>query len=309
MAAKELIRSVLVVLLAAPGFRAGAAASRGVTLTAAEVAKLGVTTAVAQSVTYTPGEEGFGVVLSHDLIAQATADLEVASAAARQSQAALDRVKRLAGGPGALGTDALETAVHQVTADQAALTLSRRKLTATFGRQFTVKVGGSEAALKNLANGTAKLARVTFSSTAFGAVFPGTLRLNLLDPTTTHSSFTSRVVWEAPQDPTLPGRSYFALLTTDEIPEGARLQALPIVGSGATGVLVPAAAVIISDARYWCYVKSKEGMFTRIAIDIGRPLADGYFVPEGIAAHAEVVTSAAGLLLARETNAGSGADD
>jgi hypothetical protein len=110
-------------------------------------------------------------------------------------------------------------------------------------------------------------------------------------------------VWAAPQDATLPGRSFFALLDKTDIPEGLRFQALPATSStGAAGVLIPATAVVISNGQYWCYLEKTPGTFTRIVIDIDKPLGQGYFVSDGVAAGDPVVTSAAGLLLARETN-------
>jgi hypothetical protein len=65
---------------------------------------------------------------------------------------------------------------------------------------------------------------------------------------------------------------------------------------------VPYSATVISASKYWCYVEEKPGFFVRTAIDPSMPTDDGYFVNEGIAPGARVVTSAAGLLLARETN-------
>ena len=69
-----------------------------------------------------------------------------------------------------------------------------------------------------------------------------------------------------------------------------------------SGVLIPETAVVISEGKYWCYVEQQPGLFTRTAIDASRPMPGGYFVKEGIAPGATVVTAAAGLLLARETN-------
>jgi hypothetical protein len=59
----------------------------------------------------------------------------------------------------------------------------------------------------------------------------------------------------------------------------------------------------MSNSQYWVYVRKGVGTFSRVRIDIGRPLAEGYFVPEILAAGDAVVTSGAGLLLARQMNA------
>ena len=74
------------------------------------------------------------------------------------------------------------------------------------------------------------------------------------------------------------------------------------VGAAEPGVLVPAAAALISAGKFWCYVETKPGTFVRTEFDPGRPVAEGYFVKEGISAGDKIVTAAAGQLLARETN-------
>jgi hypothetical protein len=65
---------------------------------------------------------------------------------------------------------------------------------------------------------------------------------------------------------------------------------------------------VISDSKYWCYVERKPGVFVRTELDTSVPLAEGYFVKDGIAAGDKVVTTSAGLLLARETNPSTAAD-
>ena len=283
-----------------------------------EMAKrLGVITTPAQSVAFTPGAEGFGVVLGHDLIAQIAADIDTARAAAKQSQATLLRAKQLANGPGALGVDAVENATKQTAADQASATLAQRKLTATLGLKFP-RHGAEpdEAVLTSLANGTFKLVRVTFPPGALLGATPRELRLLPLESSSTDAAsgtsvWAANTIWEAPQDPTIPGRSLFALLRAADIPEGMRLQALPVSRSGTLqGVLVPESAVVVSEGQYWCYLRKGTDGFTRTPITVDRPLAQGYFVPaDRVAPGTEIVTTAAGLLLARQTNPSSESAD
>jgi len=272
--------------------------------------RLGVITTPAQAVTFTPNAEGFGVVLGHDAIAQIAADIETARAAIKQSQAALRRARQLADGPGALGADAVENATKQTAADQASLTLAERKLTATLGLKFPRHGGDTdEAVLTSLANGTFKLARVTFPPGSITGAIPHELRLLPLDsgsadPEKGLAVWTANTVWDAPQDPAVPGRSLFGLLRAADIPEGTRLQALPVSGNGAIpGVLVPSSALVVSEGQYWCYLRKGPNSYTRAPVSVDRPLAQGYFVPaDRVAPGAEIVTAAAGLLLARQTN-------
>src|SRR6516225_3514539 len=109
-------------------------------------------------------------------------------------------------------------------------------------------------------------------------------------------------------DATIPGRSFFAILKGGDVSEGERLIAHAAVGAAENGVLVPYSATVISGGKYWGYVEEKPGLFVRAEIDPSMPTDDGYFVKEGIAPGAQVVTSSAGLLLAHETNPSTEAD-
>jgi len=281
-----------------------------VVLTPEQANALGIVTTPAQAVTFAPAATGLGVVLGHEPFAQMAADLATAVAAARQSRTALTRIQHLTGGPGALGADALESATKQRSADDAALALARRKVTATLGPQFPVRGSDADSVLAAVADGATKVARITFPPGALSGALPTRLRLFSLDEGTSGAAWTADTIWEAPRDPTLPGRSVFALLTKTDIPEGARVQASPMAHSGTPGVLIPDAAVVISNGRYWCYIRKSTTTFARIAVDIARPLAAGYFVPaDGLAPGEPIVTAGAGLLLARQTNRASGPAD
>jgi len=281
--------------------------TRQLELTPEQVAKIGVVTTAVQTARYAGTAEGFGVVLSHELVAQVAADLHSSTAAARLSDAALARARRLAGGPGALGADALENAERQQAADSAAVQLARRKLTSLLGVAFPFH-DGADSELEKLAEGSHKLLRATFPSDSQVTGTPKTLRVSSIDAQS-GAAWSAHTVWAAPQDPTLPGRSLFAILTDATVAEGARVRAQAETDSGIVGVVVPEPAVLVSDGQYWCYIKKKEGVYQRVAIDPNRPLGEGYFVTAGIAPGQEVVTTAAGSLLARELNSSSESED
>jgi len=292
-------------------------APKPVVLTADERQKLGITTTSAQAITFNDTSTAFGVVLSHETIAQAVADLETAASAAHLSDVALTRGQKLASGPGALGVDTLETLQKQKSGDQAALSLARRKITAVVGVRFPWQ-GGAEAdsgVLNALASGEAKLVRATFPSGVLVGAAPKSLRLLPVEPgeaNAANSPLLATPLWDAPQDPNLPGRSFFALIRDPDLAEGSRFQVIPAApANGVTGVLVPATAVIIASGQYWCYLEKKTGTFARVPIVTDKPLGAGYFINEGVgvADGDPIVTSSAGLLLAREMNATSGPED
>ena len=280
----------------------------GVRLTPQETQKMGIVSAAATATTVASESMGYGVVLAHDVIAQAVAEVATAEAAVRQSRAALARVANLAGTPGAFSAETQETTQKQAAADEAALVLAQRKLSATFGLRPPWKDDERSKMLEAVASGTIKLVRATFPLGVLTGATPHSLQMARPDPRGTSERWKTNTVWLAPADATIPGKSLFALLQNSDVGEGERLDVWAVVDTTESGVLIPETAVVISEGKYWCYVEKQPGVFTRTAIDASRPVPGGYFVKEGIAPGEPVVMAAAGLLLARETNPSSEAE-
>jgi hypothetical protein len=279
-----------------------------VSLKSDEIEKAGIKTTPAAAASRAPEATGYALVLSRDVIAQAVADVTSAAATERQSRAALLRNRGLAGTPGAAAIEVQEAAQRQATVDAAALALAERRMSATFGRNPPWKDDYGSPLLTALASGESKLVRVTFPLGALGAAVPAILRLMHIGTAQGEKSFESDLVWGAPADASLPGKSFFAVLRGSDVSEGERLLARTPVGAAVAGVIVPSAAVLISAGKYWCYLEDQPGHYVRREIDTSIPTDDGYFVTQGIAAGARIVTSSAGELLAREVNPGSAAD-
>ena len=279
-----------------------AAEAPGVTLKPDEVDRMGIRITPVVATQQAPESTGFAFVLTREAIAQSIADLNTAAAVERQSRAALARARSLAGTPGAPSVEAQEAAERQATVDQAALVLAERRLSATYGRNAPWKGNYSSPELAALASGEIKLTRVTFPLGALGSAVPAKLRLAHLGESQS-GSFGSDSVWSAPADASVPGKSFFALVKGSDASEGERLLARAPLGAAAAGVVIPFAAVVISGDKYWCYIEEKPGVFARTEIDAGMPTDEGYFVRDGIAAGARVVTTSAGQLLARELGA------
>jgi len=286
----------------AQGAKDNAAAEPGVTLKPDEIDKMGIRITPVVATQQAPESTGFALVLTREAIAQSIADLNTAAAVERQSRAALARARSLAGTPGAPSVEAQEAAERQATVDQAALVLAERRLSATYGRNAPWKGNYSSPELAALASGESKLTRVTFPLGALGSAVPAKLRLAHLGESQS-GSFGSDSVWSAPADASVPGKSFFALVKGSDASEGERLLARAPLGAAAAGVVIPFAAVLISGDKYWCYIEEKPGVFARTEIDAGMPTDEGYFVRDGIAAGARVVTTSAGQLLARELGA------
>jgi hypothetical protein len=141
---------------------------------------------------------------------------------------------------------------------------------------------------------------------------PNALRVSRLDAATVGERWTARPVWNAPFDPSIPGRSFFATLQQTDVGEGERVLIWAAGDNHSeraeSGIVVPPTAVVVIDGKYWCFVEREPGVFSRAPVDISRPMPDGYFVGDGIKPGNLIVTSAAGLLLARQTNPSSEAE-
>ncbi|HEX3913977.1 MAG TPA: hypothetical protein VHW71_10750 [Steroidobacteraceae bacterium] len=283
-------------------------ADAGVRLTPAQIEKIGLETEAAESVDYAPEAAGYGSVIPHESIAQAAAELATAQAAESQSRSALARTRRLAGTAGAMSADVGEANVRQLAVDTAALNLAQQKLTATFGANPPWSGGRNPRLLQALADGSTQLLRVTFPLGSLHGETPRTLSVSRLGASTGDKRLTMSMVWAAPADANVPGRSFFALLRAGEFGEGERVIARTPIGAAQPGVRIPAAAALISEGKYWCYVETMPGNFVRTEIDTGRPVENGYVVISGVKAGDKVVTQAAAQLLAQESNAGQDAD-
>lgn len=286
-------------------------ADRTVKIDARDAARMGIVVTRAAPAQFTPEIEGYGVIVNHDAIAQAVAEAGTADAMARQSHAALNRMDRLANTAGADTLEAHEAAQRQVTADQIAVTLAQRRLSTLLGQhppwtQGDDDLQGGGELLQEVASGRVKLARITFPLGAIRSGVPRSLRLARLDAQAVSEQWRAHPVWIAPADTAMLGRSFFALLPDISAEEGERLVAwAPKAGAvEESGAWIPAAAAVAEGGQYWCYVQRGESAFERVPLDTSRPVRDGYFVT-ALKVNDAVVSTGAGLLLARELNSDS----
>jgi hypothetical protein len=283
--------------------------TEGVTLKPEEVQRMGIVTTEAKTTMHAPEATGFAVVLAHESVATAVAELDTAVATERQSRGALERTRRLAGTAGAMPSDTMEGLERQAVVDQVALELSRRKLSALFGQNAPWKNQPDNRQLRALADGDARLVRISFPLGALGDATPRSLRLARINAAQDGKSIETRLIWSAPADANVPGHSFFAYLKSSPFGEGEHLLAWVPVGEPETGVFVPQSAALINAGKYWCYVEENPGQFVRVELDPNATIADGFFIKEGIEPGAKIVTVAAGQLLAREINPSTAAAD
>lgn len=284
------------------------AAGEGVTLTPEQVEKMGLVTQPAQSVEYTEEAAGYGVVLSHESIAQGAAELISAQATERQSRSALARAQKLTGTPGAVSADVEEAAAQKAAVDAAAVTLTTERLSSALGMNPPWKDADKSSTLRELASGRIKLLRATFPLGSLSGGTPASLRAARIGAAPPATGWKLHAIWDAPADANIPGRSFFALLQGSDVGEGERLRVWAPIGKPEPGVLIPSAAAVLSESKYWCYIEKKPGTFVRTEIDTSRPMANGYFVSAGVGVGDKVAATAVGQLLAKESGAGAESD-
>ena len=254
---KPAARQITAAARRARGGRVGA--KEGVTLTPEQIEKLGLVTQPAQATEYSEHASGYGVVVSHETIAQAVAELATARATEQLSRSALKRARQLSGTPGAVSADVEETAAQKAAIDAAAMTLTTERLSSTLGMNPPWQNRDQDPTLQELAKGKIKLLRATFPLGALSGGTPRSLRAARLGVTQPDLGWKLNVVWDAPADSSIPGRSYFALLKGADVGEGERLAVWAPVGRTLSGIVIPAAAVVMSEGKYWCYLREEAG--------------------------------------------------
>ncbi len=278
----------------------------GVSLKPEEIKSLGITTQPAEAASYHAGVDGYGIVVALDTFAQLDADVMTAQAAAAQSQAAASRARSLGTGEeAAVSREVVETANAKADADQAALMLSRRKTEAALGR------GAPPLATlrTRLASGASVLVRATFPLGALGNEMPRQLRVTRLGAE--RQSWTARTIWEAPADPAFPGRGFYVLLDGSDLAQNEHVTVEVPVGASMAGVTIPAEALVYGQNQAWAYAEAEPGKFQRVAVDPAKAVTGGYFLPQGsgIRPGQAMVVKGAGLLLARELNPSTEAEE
>jgi hypothetical protein len=278
----------------------------GVSLKAEEIKSLGIATQPAQAASYRAVVSGYGVVVALDSFAQLDADVMTAQAAAAQSQAAANRARSLATGEeAAVSREVVETANAKAAADDASLMLARRKAEASLGRgapPLTDLRG-------RLASGASVLVRATFPLGALGSEMPRQVQVTRLGAA--RQSWTARTIWEAPADPAFPGRGFYVLVDGSDLAQNEHVTVEVPVGAALAGVMVPGDALVYGQNQAWAYVQPAPGKFQRVAIDPAKAMTGGYFLPEASGVHTgqAMVVQGAGLLLARELNPSTEAEE
>jgi hypothetical protein len=279
----------------------------GVALNDEERGKLGVELGDVTSATFQPTLDGPARIVDAQTVVAAMADLDKATAEARTSDVALKRARDLYRADKTVSAETLETAERQAAADQAQLAVARAHASLEFGAAPWLGAEHREALLASLARGEMLVVSASFPS-GLPAVRPGNLALRRVGREINEFWITTEI-WTGPSDPSVPGPTMLGLLSTPAgLSYGERLIASVATGPEVAGSVVPASAVVLSGGEGWCYVEESDDVLARRRVDLGRPLAQGYFQASGFEPGEHVVIAGAGLLLARETGGGAASD-
>ena len=280
----------------------------GVVLDEDEAQKLGVEIAPLAAGAYQPFVAGTARVLDAQTAIAPLAELDKAETDARTSQSALKRARDLFRSDTAVSAETLEAAERQAAADDAQVKVARARASLAFGTAAPwLDAARRESLIASLASGATALVSASFPSGLVSGDSPQAVELERIGSAT--QRWSTSETWLGPADPSIPGPTVLALVTTtaEGLSTGERLVVRVVSRTPLEGTVVPASAVVLSGGEAWCYLKDDDA-FTRRRVDLGRPVAQGYFQQQAFTAGESVVVAGAGLLLARETGGGAEED-
>lgn len=296
---KASVRAVVLglVLLAGP---AVAAPANVLKMDAATQARLGITTAPLQAARRSASVAGFARALDPGPLAQLDSDIESAVAALSASQAEAARTKALNAADQTVSKQAAEAAASQARSDAAKLSLLRRRI----GLEWSPALARFSDArrrrlVEDIAAGRAALVRIDAASglsTLGGSATidlggGGLASATILGPTRTG-------------DPRLQSTGLLTLVSgakAAQLGTGTVAPATIAFGAGASGVIVPRAALLRNAGQTFVYVQRDATDFERRLVAGGMGDPAGLFVTSGFMPGEPVVTAGAAQLFAAQS--------
>ena len=277
-----------------------------VTLDAATQKLMGLQTAPLQTVQLSPEIKAYGRVLDITPLAAVVAELKTAQAASAASQAELQRLQTLAAQNNA-SERSLQAAQATAAHDRAQADSAKLRLEASWGTSLATRQDLPDL-VQSISSLNAALVEVDVPAGQPLNEMPTSARLFTLADE--NKPIEAQFVGPSPQvDQQLQGRGFLFLVS----PNPARLTAgasvtglLSLAGEPQTGIILPRAAVVRFNGTTWVYLQTAEISFERRETTLNSPLADGWFVHEGLKPGDKVVTVAAQQILSEELKGQSG---
>ena len=279
-----------------------------ITLDAATQKLMGLQTAPLAAAELAPEIKGFGWVLDPASLAAVMADFLSAQATVRASEKELGRVKTLAAQTNT-SVRALETALATTERDQALAAAAHARLLTTAGKALAGR-NDLFALVQSLMTGESALVRIDLPVGEALKGEPTGARLVPLGESA--APVDAKFVGPAPAvDPQTQAQGLLFLVEANAsrlAPGAAVTGFLKLSGAVQAGVLVPRDTVLRFNGATWIYLQSGKDKFSRVEVALGSPLADGWFVREGVKPHDKVVTVGAQQLLSEELKGQGGGE-
>jgi len=234
----------------------------------------------------------------------AVMDIAKARAAAQASQAEYSRLLQLNQGGQNVSEKAVETA-HAASEGDAAVFENAEQSLAVLTSSLQLHWGAIVASwleqgspqLDALLAQRAYLLQVTATSASGSTASPNAM-VQLPDG----AHVDAHLISALPQlDPRLQAPSFlYSVSAHPSLVPGISLTVFLPSGPLHSGVIVPYSAVVWWLGHAWCYVEEQPGKFAREEVSTSNPVSAGWFVSEGIAMGARVVTEGAQTLLSEE---------
>lgn len=284
---------VMGLLLASPVW---AVDVRVVQISEATQKRIGVETAPLVTARHRATVSGFARVVDPTPLAVLDSDLASAEAAAQASRAEAARTRGLAAADATVSLRVAQAAQAQAGADNARVTLLRRRIGLEWGPVFARDAGRARL-IAELVAGRAALVRIDAPAGVAGAR-EAEMRLSGGDTVNIAILGPARTADPRAQTGGLIGVVRGAVAA--EL--GVGMSAPVTLSGGATslGVMVPRGALIRTDGQTFAYVRRDATHFERRALVAPSPQPDGLFSAGGFSAGEAVVVSGASALLAAE---------
>ena len=267
-------------------------------LDAGALARTGVRVAMLSASQASAQRTGFARALDVGALAAIDAEAKAADATAAASRAEAGRLATLASQDQSASRRSVEAARAQAQSDNARAQLAARRVGLEFGPGLgRLGRGGVSALVTDVAAGRAALVRIdiagaTLQPGATARIGEGenALSVRVLGP----AASADMKLQSAGVLVIVRGSAAHGLLAGRVLPASADSS------GGESGVIVPRDAIVRYQGALWVYVQKPDKAFDRIELTDARAVADGWFVPSGLAPGTRVAIAGAGSLMAIE---------
>jgi len=297
---KQLVCLIIVASGLSQAQSACAADDIPVTATAADQARLGISTRVLEQRTVPASVDAVVRSIDPAPLAALDAELNAATAALKMSRSELRRIEGLAAQDQSASQQSLEAAQARAEADAATVTLLHRRLEVEWGSGIAALSASERFGLvESVSRGTAALLRA--DAPQYPAGVDGEVLVRTGSESVERASDTLGLSGSADQRMQTVG--VFCIVhgpAAALMRPGRVLQGSIQTGSASSGVVLPRSSLVRLDGAVWAYVATGGETFLRREVVAAQPLEDGWFVSEGFAAGTAIVDHGAGSLVAIE---------